>query len=1268
MQQQLSVQGTALSSSSSVADSASSSAAALLEENLRFYQQVAAAAAWWRHQLQLAGAAIGSYPIATKDWQTPQLRALQHLPQPQAPPQEQPPPSSAAKELLADDDSQPSSTVRYTIDAFLASDGRSSRRVGSGAGRPPKSPTKERSRASRFECSDCGRSYATSSNLSRHRQTHRSLDSQGARRCQHCGKAYVSMPALAMHLMTHSLKHRCHVCGKSFSRPCAEIPRHLQTHLQTVSNSQPTGEKPFGCAHCGRAFADRSNLRAHMQTHTGERQHRCHRCGRGFALRAYLSKHLESRACCRGEAEKAMKVETISTIQACRPVVLVKFLACQFYCPDLSGRRFEFRDGGRSPDMMRAPSHQVSRDPPGFIEASPGGGVGEAGDCRQFLGNRFRKLGPGRWAMKRCATSMQKLLLGEFVTGKLVHWGASFGEGASFDGASTLKQHQRRQHQRRQHQRRQHQRRQHQRRQHSSTEAPAQSASTRGASTRGASTRGASTRGASTRGASTRGASTRGASTRGASTRGASTRGASTRGASTRGASTRGASTRGASTRGASTRGASTRAPAPEAPAPEAPAPEAPAERRQHQRAPAPEAPAPEAPAPEIIKLSAGGGGGASAGSARLDWSSAASWLSKKPDSRGGQVEVKFSSVTSGACRWLLPGLPDSSRVLDRNGCDSSSDWPRRRPPPLPAAEFLHIGDSSDTWVVPLLLLLRRRRLSRLSSKPPELTLAFPAEFTLAFLFALLAFFDCPELPVPLILACRRFCSQALRHCGVHRLCSRHFSQPSRIRSVVQRHEQVSLGKVEQQAQQPGQAKQAGQCHGQLHLTPKVRQQVRLRAADGVALGELDKHDDEDQEVGQAHQQHGGQEGVVGAQLLGQPARLWRRGGRVRGQVGRLQLDELPVPQAGCDGHNDRWGGVAQQAVVPELHLAEPADLISQSLAHLSKRGVHSWQHNNETLGVHHALAQQPAEHAEQSVAESGRRIEADKVKRVSQQQGEAQAVVHPVRARSTGECIRHSRCVSGPSQTVPGSTTAAKLVRCSQLQAVRLLSDSSATGRQPRSDRELSAWRKTQRRSAEPTLELSRCGSSSRTRSSTPLSSRAPSAAEYSVACTILDATGWPALPRRLIRRGRLTTLVTMDTGGDAAENEEAEFPLLSKLTFTAAESDCISAEPERMRRTDMAAEGGGRGSMLVPLPRLSKVRMTAPAASASLRPSSASSLPDSADAVQTSLDPKAVTPFSRSPTVWRISKALALAKAVEASDSSRLAKPETSVALSNS
>lgn len=80
--------------------------------------------------------------------------------------------------------------------------------------RKRKQPSQDYSRKSEnktsgcYVCSECGRKYATSSNLSRHRQTHRSLDGWHAKHCPYCRKAYVSMPALAMHVLTHDLKYR----------------------------------------------------------------------------------------------------------------------------------------------------------------------------------------------------------------------------------------------------------------------------------------------------------------------------------------------------------------------------------------------------------------------------------------------------------------------------------------------------------------------------------------------------------------------------------------------------------------------------------------------------------------------------------------------------------------------------------------------------------------------------------------------------------------------------------------------------------------------------------------------------------------------------------------------------------------------------------------------------------------------------------------------------------------------------------------------------
>lgn len=138
-------------------------------------------------------------------------------------------------------------------------------------------------------CPECGKRYSTSSNLARHRQTHRSVTDKKARKCPHCEKVYVSMPAFSMHVRTHNQGCECPYCGKKFSRPWL-LQGHIRTH---------TGEKPFKCPQCSKAFADKSNLRAHVQTHSTEKPYVCGRCGKAFALKSYLYKHEES-SCMRG--------------------------------------------------------------------------------------------------------------------------------------------------------------------------------------------------------------------------------------------------------------------------------------------------------------------------------------------------------------------------------------------------------------------------------------------------------------------------------------------------------------------------------------------------------------------------------------------------------------------------------------------------------------------------------------------------------------------------------------------------------------------------------------------------------------------------------------------------------------------------------------------------------------------------------------------------------------------------------------------------------
>uniref|UniRef100_A0A8C2JR09 Snail family zinc finger 2 n=1 Tax=Cyprinus carpio TaxID=7962 RepID=A0A8C2JR09_CYPCA len=106
--------------------------------------------------------------------------------------------------------------------------------------------------AEKFQCSLCNKSYSTYSGFMKHKQLHCDAQTRKSFSCKYCEKEYVSL------LLS---------------------------------------EKPFSCPHCSRAFADRSNLRAHLQTHSDVKKYQCKNCSKTFSRMSLLHKHEESGCC-----------------------------------------------------------------------------------------------------------------------------------------------------------------------------------------------------------------------------------------------------------------------------------------------------------------------------------------------------------------------------------------------------------------------------------------------------------------------------------------------------------------------------------------------------------------------------------------------------------------------------------------------------------------------------------------------------------------------------------------------------------------------------------------------------------------------------------------------------------------------------------------------------------------------------------------------------------------------------------------------------------
>lgn len=139
-----------------------------------------------------------------------------------------------------------------------------------------------------FQCDQCGKILMSKHSLIRHLVSFHGTDHEKPFQCDICGHRYVSISSLVSHRRkehTGDKPYVCEHCGKAFT-----MSNRLKCHLRVHSD-----EKFYKCQQCSKQFKSCSAFRAHKDTHLGVMRHTCKYCGRKFLFQGNMIKHIRRR-------------------------------------------------------------------------------------------------------------------------------------------------------------------------------------------------------------------------------------------------------------------------------------------------------------------------------------------------------------------------------------------------------------------------------------------------------------------------------------------------------------------------------------------------------------------------------------------------------------------------------------------------------------------------------------------------------------------------------------------------------------------------------------------------------------------------------------------------------------------------------------------------------------------------------------------------------------------------------------------------------------
>ncbi|KAM6990534.1 uncharacterized protein LKV04_009969 isoform 3-T3 [Tautogolabrus adspersus] len=159
-------------------------------------------------------------------------------------------------------------------------------------------------KAGTFKCTMCEKDFPNIVLMQRHYSE--SHDFRGPYPCTLCKTTFSRLAELVHHQQNKQL-FQCPICKKGFRTP-EEIKRHKKVHTPTPCKCETCGKSfkshyplmrhrrthreqpPVVCTYCGKQFASKNYLKAHMVRHTGG--YPCPECGKVFYQKTYLTYHL----------------------------------------------------------------------------------------------------------------------------------------------------------------------------------------------------------------------------------------------------------------------------------------------------------------------------------------------------------------------------------------------------------------------------------------------------------------------------------------------------------------------------------------------------------------------------------------------------------------------------------------------------------------------------------------------------------------------------------------------------------------------------------------------------------------------------------------------------------------------------------------------------------------------------------------------------------------------------------------------------------------